>query len=281
MARVLIGLAIGLIVGATATWSIRSPESRGSDAETVQPAEPVRPAGQLQQVTTLEDQLSRAQAEIRALSAELTVARRALETALVQTGVSPEELQAQAQEILRMQNAISGPPEDTDDIVERLIAGGFSPQRAAWVGQRLDELMLDMIEQRNEAMRQSQAGVAVPEIGTTPGAKLREDLGDFEYEQYLLALGREPYVNILEVIGGSAAASAGLQAGDRMVYYDGRRVFDFLEITPLTLEGNPGETVVIDILRDGQPIQLAVPRGPLGVRLTSDRTLMLDGVRLP
>ena len=47
--------------------------------------------------------------------------------------------------------------------------------------------------------------------------------------------------------------------------YNGRRIFDMRELNELTLEGTPGESVVIDVRRDGQNLQLVMPRGPLGV----------------
>ena len=47
--------------------------------------------------------------------------------------------------------------------------------------------------------------------------------------------------------------------------YNGRRIFDMRELNALTLVGTPGESVVIDVRRDGQNLQLVMPRGPLGV----------------
>jgi S1-C subfamily serine protease len=49
------------------------------------------------------------------------------------------------------------------------------------------------------------------------------------------------------------------------VAYDGQRVFDMTELNELTYAGSRGETVAIDVVRDGQPIQLYVERGPIGV----------------
>ena len=60
----------------------------------------------------------------------------------------------------------------------------------------------------------------------------------------------------------SARAS---QPGDEIVAYDGKRVFDVGELNALTLEGTPGESVVVDVRRDGQNVQLVMPRGPLGI----------------
>ena len=34
---------------------------------------------------------------------------------------------------------------------------------------------------------------------------------------------------------------------------------------PVTLEGTPGESVVVDVRRGGQNVQLVMPRGPIGI----------------
>ena len=53
--------------------------------------------------------------------------------------------------------------------------------------------------------------------------------------------------------------------GDEIVAYGGKRVFDMRELNAMTLEGTPGESVVVEVRRDGQNVQLVMPRGPLGI----------------
>ena len=53
--------------------------------------------------------------------------------------------------------------------------------------------------------------------------------------------------------------------GDEIVAYGGKRVFDVGELNALTLEGTPGESVVLAVRRDGQNVQLVMPRGPIGI----------------
>jgi S1-C subfamily serine protease len=99
---------------------------------------------------------------------------------------------------------------------------------------------------------------------------LREELGDWEYEKYLQALGRPTTVGIPHVLANSPAARAGLTSGDQIVAYDGTRVFNVFEVTEATRQGTVGEPVILDIVRDGQPMQFIVPRGPLGVALSGN-----------
>jgi hypothetical protein len=54
-------------------------------------------------------------------------------------------------------------------------------------------------------------------------------------------------------------------AGDEILAYAGKRIFDMRELNALTLEGTPGESVIVDVRRGGQSVQLVMPRGPLGI----------------
>jgi len=45
----------------------------------------------------------------------------------------------------------------------------------------------------------------------------------------------------------------------------GERVFDIRDLNELTLEGTAGQSVVVEVRRDGQQVQLVMPRGPLGI----------------
>ena len=70
---------------------------------------------------------------------------------------------------------------------------------------------------------------------------------------------------VSDVIGSSPANRAGLKTGDRIINYDGNRVYTMWELKDMAFDGNPGEDVILDIERDGQRMQLVVPRGPLGI----------------
>ena len=96
-------------------------------------------------------------------------------------------------------------------------------------------------------------------------SKLREQLGDAEFERYLQAQGSATAVTVREVIDASPANRAGLRPGDEIVGYDGNRVFGMYELRSMAFSGNPGEDVVVEIVRDGQRMQLVLPRGPLGI----------------
>lgn len=142
---------------------------------------------------------------------------------------------------------------------EQLVGAGFTPAEAERIVRRESELRMAAIEARYEARRTGE-----PYEFSSRDA-LREELGDEAYSRYLEARGRPVNVTVSTVYEGSPALAAGLRPGDEIVRYDGRRVFSMNEISDMIVEGEPGENVAVDILRDGMPMQLSMPRGPLGV----------------
>ena len=65
---------------------------------------------------------------------------------------------------------------------------------------------------------------------------------------------------------GSAAQLAGLKEGDIVIAYDGERLFDFEDLRTASYNGEPGESVILEVRRaDGTPAQLFIPRGPMGI----------------
>lgn len=147
--------------------------------------------------------------------------------------------------------------------INRLIEAGFAPDQAQWILDRESQLRMDRLNAQYEARREGQP--FNPLTDELEGqSSLRTDLGDEAYARYLDAMGMPSSVPVLEVLDSSPAQAAGLRSGDEIVSYDGQRVFNLIELNQLTLAGEPGETVVVDILRDGQTMQLYMPRGPIG-----------------
>ena len=148
--------------------------------------------------------------------------------------------------------------------MERFVAAGFTAGEAEWIMRRESELQMEALQARYEARR---SGEPMEFFGSRNYANntLREELGDGDYERYLQANGRPTRVSVTSIIDGSPALAAGLQPGDQIVSYDGRRVFSMDEIVALTMQGEAGQNVVVDIQRDGIPMQVAMPRGPLGI----------------
>jgi hypothetical protein len=143
---------------------------------------------------------------------------------------------------------------------EQLIANGFAPDRAEWIIRRSEELRMQALQAQYDARR----GGRPAELGEGEQT-LRAELGETDYERYLQAYGRPTAIPVRDVLASSPAERSGLRPGDEIVGYDGKRVFAMPELNALTLEGTPGESVVVEVRRDGQTVQLVLPRGPIGI----------------
>ena len=268
-AYTLTGLGIGFAI---ATWT-----GSGSPAPSLEPettssvdrrlaALERSLADERQQRASLAESLEGLQASLSELNGE-----RALAQATASSDDSP---------LLSNTIAFAGPAEDArqqgrrrfeigdrrlneQSQLERYVEAGLTPERAQWIQQRTSELRMEALQARYDAQRD---GVALSlRSGLSVDETLRAELGDSDYEQYLEAQGRSTRVGIGSVLASSPAEQAGLQSGDQVVSYAGQRVFAMDELTALTFEGQPGENVVVDVLRDGQQIQLYLPRGPIGI----------------
>ncbi|MCZ6460048.1 MAG: PDZ domain-containing protein [Gammaproteobacteria bacterium] len=151
-----------------------------------------------------------------------------------------------------------------DRRVADLVSGGFSEDEARRLLKRESEAQYKAMEAAYLAQRD---GEAVDRFNSAMNAQsiLRAEIGDSEYERFLTAQDEPTTVRIMNVLDGSPGSSAGLQAGDNIVSYNGERTFSMLDVRGLTMQGNSGEDVIIEIDRDGVRMQLNIPRGPIGV----------------
>lgn len=157
----------------------------------------------------------------------------------------------------RRRNSIEGK-------MEALIDAGFLPSQASMIVQRESELQMESIKARYEAEKSGDSS-DYWRNRTSSSETLRQELGDADYERYLIANGRSTNVSVSSVIESSPAQSAGLQAGDEIVRYAGERVFSMTDLTRETMNGTAGQNVVVDIMRNGNAMQIVMPRGPVGI----------------
>jgi len=167
------------------------------------------------------------------------------------------ESRSSRRESWRRRNSIEGK-------MEALIEAGFLPSQASMIVQRESELQMESIKARYEAEKSGDSS-EYWRNRTSSSATIRQELGDADYERYLTANGRSTNVAVSSVIESSPAQSAGLQAGDEIVRYAGERVFSMTDLTRETMNGTAGQTVVVDIMRNGNPMQIVMPRGPVGI----------------
>lgn len=155
--------------------------------------------------------------------------------------------------------------QDREDMrLGQLVAGGFTEGRAREILEFEDEIRMAALQAEFEA-RQRGEDFNPWDWASNYQTGLRERLGDADYEKYLTAQGGQATVTVREVIGSSPANRAGLRPGDQILSYDGKRVFSMNELRSMAFDGDPGEDVIVDIERNGQRMQLVLPRGPMGI----------------
>ena len=161
--------------------------------------------------------------------------------------------------------------------VDSLIETGIPAEQAAWIQARLDEYDLKMLYLKDRATREGWLKTARynKEYRQILNAhqELRPEIGDNAYDRMLYALGRANRVVVRDILQNSTAEQYGLQANDRIIMYDGQRVFTGQELTDLVSQGTSGVPVLVRVQRDDQQIDFYLPRGPVGIRLASSREL--------
>ncbi len=168
-----------------------------------------------------------------------------------------EESRLSRREEYRRRNTLEGR-------MERLVEAGFLPSQASMIVRRESELQMESLQARYEAERSGDP-VDYWRSRNASSETLRQELGDADYERYLTANDRSTTISVSSVIDSSPGQAAGLQPGDEIVRYDGERVFSMTDLTRQTMAGTAGHNIVVDIMRDGNPMQIVMPRGPVGI----------------
>jgi len=273
MSKIVIAIVVSLLAGfAVGAWLA------GDDPEGTT-APPAAGSVILDSDSSAEDRLSR----LERIIAEEQDARIALEDTIAMLfeeierlegvgGPTVAELKARAERenaARTKSRSVSG--DDTDWIrdyqerrVDRLIDSGFSENEARRILEQESEAAFKALEAAWEAQRSGES-IDRNSSDLDPYAIMRSELGDDTYAQYLEAQGQPTSIKITQVLSGSPGSQIGLQPGDELVSYAGERVFTVTELRNRSMQGNPGEDVVIEIERDGTRIQLTVPRGPIGI----------------
>jgi membrane-associated protease RseP (regulator of RpoE activity) len=156
-----------------------------------------------------------------------------------------------------------------------LVAAGIDATAAVEIKRRRDGLEMSEIYLRDLAAREG--WLDTPRFATEVSeierqrTSMRDEIGDEAYDRYLAALDHPNRVAVDEVLLESPAAVAGVQAGDVVLRYGETRIFDPGELVSATRGGVSGEAVRVEIIRQGQRLEVEVPRGPLGIRIAASR----------
>ena len=155
--------------------------------------------------------------------------------------------------------------------IARMVEGGFTEEEARNLIEKESEARYESMRASWEAERSGEPFEPFASW-TDPQRILRDSIGDDAYERYLETQGQPTSVEVTQVLSNSPGASVGLAPGDRIARYNGERVFSISDLRMLTMQGNPGEAVVVEVERDGVLMQLTLPAGPIGITGTGART---------
>lgn len=170
---------------------------------------------------------------------------------------------------------VFGTPVETGLSQAALIEAGVEPMLADDIVRRQSRLDMQELELRDQAGREgwSRSERFFDELRLLRGDadSLREEIGEDAYDRFLYLTGQPNRIVITSVIGDSPAQVSGIRSGDLFLEYDGSRIFGANDLRDATRSGQKGESVGATVLREGQVVHVMVPRGPLGVRMDTDR----------
>lgn len=151
--------------------------------------------------------------------------------------------------------------------IQALIKAGFNKDEANFIVNSEADAQLEQLQAQYNSRRQALNAPSVQNnLSTYRGDQLRNKIGDDYYERYLKAIGMPTSVSIGSVMQNSPGANAGLLPGDSIIAYDNNRVFSVNGLNRMTAIGQEGESVLIEVKRNGELVQLTIPRGPIGVQ---------------
>lgn len=197
-----------------------------------------------------------------------------------------QRIDALAEEIAALRNG-APPADDTDAAAAKgpnqgvdyskspmqraLEAAGLDTAIAEGIKLRGDQLAMSEMYLRDQATREGWVDTPrfkeeMEEI-EAQRVSVREEIGDDAYDRYLFALGHTNRVIVNDVMLDSVAEDVGLREGDLIVSYGDARIFAPDDLITSTQGGASGEPVVLEVRRNGERMQIEVPRGPLGLRI--------------
>jgi C-terminal processing protease CtpA/Prc len=176
--------------------------------------------------------------------------------------------------IAEKETEIRAEVEEELDREAQLVTAGLEPQQAKSIMQFLDDIEMERLYLHDQATREGWVGT--PRYRQEHMSlnerqeELRLELGDADYDLYLYGTGQPNRVIIQSVIEGSPAQKVGIQSKDIAYSYAGNRLYSIRDLVTATTEGIANESVLLEVIRDGNIYEFYLPRGPLGVRVTSE-----------
>ena len=220
-------------------------------------------------LNSLQKRLSQEERQRHSLQKRVTELERKLKKLqLITKSIENEE------PVAEKDTEISAEVEEELDRETQLVAAGLEPQQAKSITQFLGDIEMERLYLHDQATREGWLGTPRyrQEIMTLVEREeeLRLELGDTDYDLYLYGTGQPNRVIIQSVIEDSPAQKVGIQSKDIAYSYAGNRLYTIRDLVTATTEGIANESVLLEVIRDGHIYEFYLPRGPLGVRVTSE-----------
>ncbi len=168
-------------------------------------------------------------------------------------------------------NGASTPAEQRD----ALIGAGVTPEVADDILWRSSQLSLARLDLYDEASRDGWLGTARyrEELRNLNEQRvsIEDEIGGDAYDRYLYETGQPNRVAVQSVLAGSVGEDSGLMPGDIIERYGDVQVLDYQDLRAATTAGERGELVSVSVVRDGQRLEVVLPRGPIGIGLDATR----------
>lgn len=159
--------------------------------------------------------------------------------------------------------------------LQRLIDAGLNPDRAEYILDRQERFQYEHMqltyEYRHLRDKSSPEAQQLKEqLGnySHPRKMFEHELSEQEFELYLDVNGGRQEMQVDRVLDNTPAQSAGLQPGDKIISYNGERIFHSGDLRSQIYKVAPGETVRVEVQRAGSSTTevIYVPSGPLGIQ---------------
>jgi C-terminal processing protease CtpA/Prc len=156
---------------------------------------------------------------------------------------------------------------------QALIDAGVDPTTAKTLKSRYETQELEKLYVRDKAMREGWFGSRryrdeLEKLDAQLNG-LQKELGDESYAAFLYATGQANRVVVQSVLANSSADTAGIRPNDQITRYAGQKIYNWRDLRNATAQGDVNESVTVELIRDGKPIEVYLQRGPLGIRMDS------------
>lgn len=227
-----------------------------------------------------ESALGPGQSESDAGDLAMQVARMRQEIASLRTQLTAV-VQQQAANTQKPQDAIATPDSGVTarsselSDVDYLAAVGVDPSVANDILRRISQQQFRRLELTNlvrgSSSSERQLYAAELREMNQNAISLRSELGTDIYDQYLFESGANNRVKVDSVLAGSPAETHGVQPGDVIQYYNDTKIIEISDLQRAALGGEAGGYSNIQILRQGNLMNLMLPHGTIGVQLRPTR----------